>query len=66
KYLSNIYYIDENNYRYYYYQGVLCQRKNDFEQAKYNYKKCYKINPYCKEAKEALDNLLAKEGLNNE
>ncbi len=66
KYLSNIYYIDENNYRYYYYQGVLCQRKNDFEQAKYNYKKCYKINPYCKEAKEALDSLLAKEGLINE
>lgn len=58
KYLSNAFYIDENNFRYYYYQGLINNNSGDFLQAKYNFKKCLKLNADCEDAKKALDNIL--------
>lgn len=61
QYLSNAYYIDENDFRYYYYQGLLNVNNNDFSQAKYNFKKCLKLNGNYKQAQEALNNILQNE-----
>lgn len=61
KYLANAFYIDENDFRYYYYQGLVDNNLGDFTQAKYNFKKCLKINANCEEAKKALDGLLNTE-----
>lgn len=63
KYLSNAFYIDENDFRYYYYQGLVSifsssNFSGDSSQAKYNFKKCLKLNPTCKEAQKALNLLL--------
>lgn len=57
KYLDNAFYIDENDFRYYYYQGLLYQNMGDVNQAKYNYKKCLKINAGFNDAQKALDNI---------
>lgn len=57
KYLDNAFYIDENDFRYYYYQGLLCQSTGDTVQAKYNYKKSLKLNAGFSEAQKALDSL---------
>lgn len=57
KYLDNAFYIDENDFRYYYYQGLLCQNTGDTIQAKYNYKKCLKLNAGFSDAQKALDSL---------
>lgn len=54
KYLSNAYYIDENDFRYYYYQGLICKNTGEFAQAEYNFKKCLKLNPKCTEARDEL------------
>ena len=61
KYLSNALYIDENDFRYYYYQGLLDVNTNNFSQAKYNFKKCLKLNANYKDAQSALDNILPDE-----
>lgn len=61
KYLSNAFYIDENNFKYYYYQGLINSNLGDFAQAKYNFKKCLKLNTNCREAKKALDSILNTE-----
>lgn len=61
KYLANAFYIDENDFRYYYYQGLVDNNVGDLTQAKYNFKKCLKINASCEEAKKALDSLLNTE-----
>lgn len=61
KYLSNAFYIDENNFRYYYYQGLINNNLGDFAQAKYNFKKCLKLNANCKDAQKALDSILNTE-----
>lgn len=61
KYLSNAFYIDENNFKYYYYQGLVNSNLGDFAQAKYNFKKCLKLNANCQEAKKALDSILNTE-----
>lgn len=58
KYLSNAFYIDENDFKYYYYQGLLNVNAGSLEQAKYNFKKCLKLNSNCTEAKKELDKLL--------
>lgn len=58
KYLSNAFYIDENDFKYYYYQGLLNVNTGSLEQAKYNFKKCLKLNSNCTEAKKELDKLL--------
>lgn len=62
KYLSNAYYIDENDFRYYYYQGQINNSIGDLNQAKFNFKKCLKINAKCKEAQDALNIILNDEG----
>ncbi len=66
KYLANAFYIDENDFRYYYYQGMLNNISGDYLQAKYNFKKCLKLNANCKEALEALNVLLDNENNNFE
>jgi len=58
KYLSNAYYIDENDFRYYYYLGLINNNLNDFSQAKYNFKKCLKLNPKYTDAQKALDTIM--------
>lgn len=58
KYLANAFYIDENDFRYYYYQGLINNNSGDFIQAKYNFKKCLKLNANFVEAQKALDNIL--------
>lgn len=58
KYLSNAFYIDENDFRYYYYQGLVCKNSGDYTQAVYNFKKCLKLNSDFKDAMSELDNLL--------
>lgn len=64
KYLSNAFYIDENNFKYYYYQGLVDINTGNISQATYNFKKCLKINANCQEAKKALDNILNNETVN--
>lgn len=61
KYLANAFSIDENNYKYYYYQGLVDINNNDLTQAKYNFKKCLKLNPNYNEAQESLNNILQNE-----
>lgn len=61
KYLANAFYIDENDYRYYYYQGLISNNTGDAIHAKYNFKKCLKLNANCEEAKKALDGILNTE-----
>lgn len=55
KYLSNAFYIDENDFRYYYYQGLVSKNLGDYVQAEYNFKKCLKLNPNFKEAQKELN-----------
>lgn len=54
KYLSNAYYIDENDCRYYYYQGLVDKNTGDATKAEYNFKKALKLNPSYKEARQEL------------
>lgn len=61
QYLSNAFYIDENDFRYYYYQGLINNNSGDFNQAKYNFKKCLKLNSNCSDAQKALDSILNSE-----
>lgn len=63
KYLSNAFYIDENDYRYYYYQGLVDNNFGNCSLAKYNLKKCLKLNPQCKEAQGVLDEILNTEAI---
>lgn len=58
KYLSNAYYIDENDFRYYYYQGLVDKNLGDYTQAEYDFKKCLKLNSAFNDAKNELDNLI--------
>lgn len=61
QYLSNAFYIDENNFKYYYYQGLLNVNSSNFNQAKFNFKKCLKLNPGFNDAQKALENVLHEE-----
>lgn len=61
KYMSNAFYIDENDFRYYYYQGLINTNSGDLSQAKYNFKKCLKLKADYIEAQQALDNILNTE-----
>lgn len=58
QYLSNAHYIDENDFRYYYYQGLINKNLGDSSQAEINFKKCLKINSNFKEAQNELNTLL--------
>lgn len=55
KYLSNAYYIDENDFRYYYYQGLLYKGLGETTKAIYNFKKCLKLNPNFTPAENVLE-----------
>jgi tetratricopeptide (TPR) repeat protein len=55
EYLSNAYYIDSNDYRYYYYQGLLYKSQEDFKNANFYFNKCLSLNPDCAEAKKELE-----------
>lgn len=54
KYLAIAKYIDENNFKYYYYQGLICKSQGLIQDAVYNFKKSLSINPDFKPAKEEL------------
>lgn len=43
-YLNNSYYIDENNFRYYYYLSQVLQAKGDIERSKQSLIKCSRLN----------------------
>lgn len=53
-YLSTAYYIDQNDFRYYYYQGLIYKSHDDIATANQYFKKCLKLNPNCLEAKKEL------------
>ncbi len=61
QYLADTYYIDENNFKYYYYQGLLNKDIKDFAKAKYHFKKCLKINPGNPAAERELKNIIKQE-----
>jgi len=61
KYLANAFYLDENDFRYYYYQGLVNKNLGNYTQAEYDFKKCLKLN---NNYKEALDELKNSSGLN--
>lgn len=54
KYLGVANYIDENNFRYYYYQGLICKNQGLKSEAAYNFKKSLLLNPNFQPAKEEL------------
>ncbi len=54
KYLAVANYIDENNFRYYYYQGLVCKNQGLKSEAVNNFKKSLLLNPDFQPAKEEL------------
>ena len=54
-YLGIIKYIDENNFRYYYYQGLVFKNKGLTADAKRSFRKSLKLNPDYTPAKEELN-----------
>lgn len=57
KYLESAFYIDENNFKYYYYQGVLCKTQGDLSRAKASFKKCLKLDNNNPSALRELNNI---------
>ena len=55
KYLSIANYIDENNFRYYYYQGLVAKNQGMKQDAVQYFKKSLAINPDYRPAKEELN-----------
>jgi tetratricopeptide (TPR) repeat protein len=53
-YLSIAKYIDENDYRYYYYLGLVLKNKGLITEAKSNFEKSLNLNPEYQLAKEEL------------
>lgn len=62
KYLSNAFYIDENDFRYYYYQGLVNINSGEYSLAEVNFKKCLKLNSDFKEAKDGLNSIVDIQG----
>jgi len=54
KYLAVAYYIDENDFRYYYYQGLIFKTQGLKEDANHNFKKSLLLNPDYEPAKKEL------------
>ena len=54
RYLAIAKYIDENTFRYYYYQGLMFKHQGNLNEAKYNFKKSLILNPDFTPAKEEL------------
>lgn len=61
KYLANVLYIDENNFKYYYYQGLLNKKLQNYTQAQGDFKKCLQLNPGYKDAQIEMEGLPAKQ-----
>lgn len=57
KYLANVFYIDENNFKYYYYRGLLNKKLQNYTQAQGDFKKCLKLNPGYKAAQDEINNI---------
>lgn len=57
KYLANAFCIDENDFRYYYYQGLVNVNLENATQARYNFMKCLKLNKNFPDAQKALDDV---------
>ena len=55
KYLGVANYIDENDFRYYYYQGLIAKNQGLKQDAAYNFKKTLLLNPNYQPAKEELN-----------
>lgn len=55
KYLGVANYIDENDFRYYYYQGLIAKSQGFKQDAVYNFKKSLLLNPNYQPAKEELN-----------
>lgn len=60
-YLVNAFYIDENDFRYYYYQGLINKNSGNYNQAHSNFEKCLKLNSSFKEAQNELNNITNSE-----
>lgn len=54
KYLNIVKSIDENNFKYYYYLGLLCNKQGQKQEAQQNFQKSLLLRPDFKPAKEAL------------
>lgn len=54
RYLAIAKYIDENNFKYYYYQGLLCKGQGLKQDAIFNFRKCLALNPNFEPAKKEL------------
>lgn len=54
KYLDIVKYIDENDFRYYYYQGLVCKAKGLQQDANYYFKRSLTLNPDNEQAKKEL------------
>lgn len=54
-YLSTAFYIDQNDFRYYYYQGLIYKNRDDIMTAAMFFRKCLKLNPNCVEAQKELN-----------
>lgn len=54
-YLATAFYIDQNDFRYYYYQGLLYKNQDDMQTAEMYFRKCLKLNPNCVEAQKELN-----------
>ena len=54
KYLEIVKYIDENDFRYYYYQGLVYKAKGLHQDANYYFRKSLAINPNNELAKKEL------------
>lgn len=54
KYLAIAKYIDENNFKYYYYQGLLCKSQGLTQDALFNFRKSVALKPDFQPAKEEL------------
>ena len=53
-YLAIAVYIDENDFRYYYYQGLIAKAEGFTKDANVNFQKSLKLNPDYSPAKEEL------------
>lgn len=53
-YLSVAYYINQNDFRYYYYQGLIYKSLDDLQTAALYFNKCLKLNPNFAEAQKEL------------
>ena len=53
-YLAIAYYLDQNDFRYFYYQGLIYKSQDDMQTAALYFRKCLKLNPNCLEAKKEL------------